>query len=184
MEDKRRMKWQVDFDSFFNVFSTFVIDGNIDDIQPLVQPDDSLEYVRMDDYLIRTLSENRESDKKCVIVYDPTESDDKRFYIAGEFTETLKESDDPDAEPEYERVYSDRLAQHFWEILHEDELEEQMIGHNAGGATLDALRLLQNTEGRLWYEVDVDGEICYLYSGYAEESSWRNWITRFFAKLF
>ena len=52
------------------------------------------------------------------------------------------------------------------------------------GETLNALRLLQNTEGRLWYEVDVDGETCYLYSGYAEESSWRNWITRFFAKLF
>ncbi|MBE6553146.1 MAG: ATP-dependent Clp protease ATP-binding subunit [Ruminococcaceae bacterium] len=141
MEDKRRMKWQVDFDSFINVFSTFVIDGNIDDIQPLIQPDDSLEYVRMDDYLIRTLSENRETDKKCVIVYDPTESDDKRFYIAGEFTETIKESDDPDAEPEYERTYSDRLAQHFWEILHEEELEEQMIGHNAGGATLDMARI-------------------------------------------
>ena len=141
MEDKRKMKWQVDFDSFFNVFNTFIIDGNIDDIQPMIQPDDSLEYVRLDEYLIQTLSENREDDKKCVVVYDPTESDDKRFHISGEFTETLKENNDSDAEPEYERVYSDRLAQHFWDILHQDDLEEQMIGHNAGGATLDMARI-------------------------------------------
>ena len=33
------------------------------------------------------------------------------------------------------------MAQHFWEILHEDGLEEQMIGHNAGGASLDVARI-------------------------------------------
>lgn len=38
-----------------------------------------------------------------------------------------------------------------------------------------------NDQGRLWYEITYAGETCYLYSGYAEESSWRNWITRVMA---
>ena len=44
--------------------------------------------------------------------------------------------------------------------------------------------LMVNSQGRRWYQVTVDGRSQYLYSGYAEEASWRNWITRFFAKLF
>lgn len=142
--DERRMKWQVDFDGFFNVFSTFVIDGNIDDIQPVVDADGAVSYVRIGDYFINTLYEMRDNDKKCVVIYDPTESDDKRFTIASPFTETVKEceegSDNPD-EPEYDRVYEDKLAQHFWEILHEESIEEQMIGHNAGGPSLDMARI-------------------------------------------
>ena len=140
--DERIMKWQVDFDNFFDVFSTFIIDGNIDDIQPIIDPDDnSCNYVRVGDYFVNKLYEQRDDDKKCVIIYDPTESDDKRFNIASPFTETLKESDDENGEPEYERTYSDKLAQHFWDILHEDEIEEQMIGHNAGGPSFDMARI-------------------------------------------
>jgi len=142
--DKRKMKWQIDFDSFFNVFSTFIIDGNIDDVQPLIDESGRVEYVPLTDYFISNLCENRETDKKCVVIYDPTESDNKRFTIASPFEEREKEREegaDPDAEPEYERVYSDKLAQHFWEIVHEDGLEEQMIGHNAGGVSLDVARI-------------------------------------------
>jgi hypothetical protein len=136
------MKWQVDFEDFFDVFSTFIIDGNIDDIQPIIDPDDnSCSYVRVGDYFISKLYEQRTEDKKCVIIYDPTESDDKRFTIASPFTETVKESDSEDEPVEYERTYSDKLAQHFWEILHEDELDEQMIGHNAGGPSFDMARI-------------------------------------------
>ena len=147
MEDRRKMKWQIDFENFFNVFNTFIVDGNIDDIQPLVDADtDSVEYVRLTDYFVSTLHERRATDKKCVIVYDPTESDDKRFTISMPFEEREKEnedgsvSDNPD-DIEYERVYEDKLAQHFWDILHEEEIEEQMIGHNAGGASLDMARI-------------------------------------------
>ena len=144
-QDKRRMKWQIDFDSFFNVFSTFIIDGNIDDIQPLIDEDGGVEYVRLTDYFISSLYENRDTDKKCVVIYDPTESDDKRFTIASPFEERVKESEDGESdnpdEVEYERIYEDPLAQHFWDILHEDEIEEQMIGHNAGGASLDMARV-------------------------------------------
>lgn len=142
--DERRMKWQLDFESFFDVFSTFIIDGNIDDIQPVVDESGNVNYVRMGEYFINTLYEMRQQDKKCVVIYDPTESDDKRFTISAPFTETVKEnengSEDPD-QVEYDRTYSDKLAQHFWEILHEDSLEEQMIGHNAGGPSLDMARI-------------------------------------------
>ena len=140
--DERVMKWQVDFDNFFDVFSTFIIDGNIDDIQPIIDPvDNSCSYVRVGEYFVSKLYEQRAEDKKCVVVYDPTESDDKRFYIASPFTETLKESENEEGEQEYERTYTDKLAQHFWEILHEDEIEEQMIGHNAGGPSFDMARI-------------------------------------------
>lgn len=149
MNDQRRMKWQIDFDCFMNVFSTFIIDGNIDDVQPVIDEDNQVEYVRLDEYFTKTLCEQRTQDKKCVIIYDPTESDDKRFHIASEYTETPKEPDE-DAEPqdeqneddiEYERTYSDRLAQHFWDILHEERIEKSMIGHNAGGFSLDMARI-------------------------------------------
>ena len=62
--NERRMKWQIDFDVFFNVFSTFIIDGNIDDIQPVVDGDGNVSYVRIGDYFINTLYEMRENDKK------------------------------------------------------------------------------------------------------------------------
>lgn len=58
------------------------------------------------------------------------------------------------------------------------------VGEVNRGETVKASAILQNSADRLWYEVEVDGKTCYLYSGYAEEVSWRNWITRFFAKLF
>ena len=52
------------------------------------------------------------------------------------------------------------------------------------GEELEATALMVNSQGRRWYQVTVEGRSQYLYSGYAEEASWRNWITRFFAKLF
>lgn len=57
-------------------------------------------------------------------------------------------------------------------------------GEVTRGETLNATAIVKNSENRLWYEIEMDGERCYLYSGYAEEATWRNWITRFFAKLF
>jgi len=51
------------------------------------------------------------------------------------------------------------------------------------GEELETTGLIMNTQGRLWYEVTRNGQTQYLYSGYAEEAGWRNWITRFFAKL-
>ena len=49
------------------------------------------------------------------------------------------------------------------------------------GQELTSTGVLLNDQGREWYEIEYDGQICYLYTGYAEESSWKNWITRVFA---
>lgn len=49
------------------------------------------------------------------------------------------------------------------------------------GQELTATRVLENSEGNFWYEIDCGGQLCYLYTGYAEEVSWHNWITRFLA---
>lgn len=146
MEDKRMMKWQVDFGNYFDIFNTFIIDGNIDDIQPQITPEDECRFVRLGEWFTNSLYTYREEDRKCVIIYDPTESEDKRFTIAVPFEEVLKEPEEgddrsEDAEPEYDRIYADRLAQHFWDILHEERLEDKMIGHNAGGVSLDMARI-------------------------------------------
>lgn len=50
------------------------------------------------------------------------------------------------------------------------------------GQEVKAVGVLQNTQDNFWYVIDRDGEICYLYTGYAEESSWNNWITRIMAR--
>ena len=52
------------------------------------------------------------------------------------------------------------------------------------GDTLEATAILENSEGNRWYQVQLEGRTGYIYTGYAEEATWRNWITRFFAQLF
>ena len=56
------------------------------------------------------------------------------------------------------------------------------IGMASRGQELKTVGVLQNSEGNFWYELTVDGETCYLYTGYAEEADWSNWITRFLAR--
>lgn len=48
------------------------------------------------------------------------------------------------------------------------------------GQVLETTGVIRNSQGRDWYEVSCGGKTCYLYTGYAEEVSWRNWITRMF----
>lgn len=48
------------------------------------------------------------------------------------------------------------------------------------GQVVETTGVIRNTEGRLWYEVSHGGKTCYLYTGYAEEAAWQNWITRVF----
>lgn len=143
-EDKRRMKWQTDFDIFADIFHTFILDGNIDDIQPYIKEDGKVEYVKLDEYFTYVLNEDRANNKKCVIIYDPTENDGLRFDIHSPY-EMVPAEQDPDEEepdePAEERHYSDALAQHFWDIVEDDELQEHLIQHNAGGVTLDVSRM-------------------------------------------
>lgn len=50
------------------------------------------------------------------------------------------------------------------------------------GMELTATGVVSNTQGNYWYVIDLEGQTCYLYSGYAEEAGWNNWITRILAK--
>ena len=138
---KRKMKWQIDMDNYFDVFSTFILDGYIDDIQPYV--DEELNEVRetsIEEYFVSKYYDERTENKKVVVIYDPTESLDKRFNICVPY-ETREEESEEDGESKEVRVYDNRLAQHFWDILQEEELDKMLIEHNASGPTLDMARL-------------------------------------------
>ena len=137
----RKMKWQIDLDSYFNVYSTFILDGYIDDVQPIViDGDSSVEYKSIEEYFERHYYDTPAANKKCVIIYDPTESSDKRFHICEAYDEQL-EQNEKNKKTRIKYTYNNQLAQHFYDILHEESLEEKMINHNAGGVSLDLARI-------------------------------------------
>lgn len=139
--NRRKMKWQLDLDSYFNIYSTFILEGYIDDVQPnVIDNEENVNYVSVTDYLENHYFDLPETHKKCVIIYDPTESSDKRFKICGPCEETLETNSETN-ETTINKVYDNQLAQHFWEILNESGLEEKMINHNAGGVSLDLARI-------------------------------------------
>lgn len=57
------------------------------------------------------------------------------------------------------------------------------LGTVTRGQELTAGAVVRNSEGNLWFEVETDGGPAYLYTGYAEEAAWNNWITRFLASI-
>ncbi len=61
------------------------------------------------------------------------------------------------------------------------DARSRVIQEVTRGMEVKATGVLRNSEGNYWYVIDLDGETCFLYSGYAEESGWHNWITRFLA---
>ena len=153
--NKTKMKWQKDLDSYFNIYSTFIIDGYIDDVQPCVDPDTGIVTNKtVSEYLADHYGLEGRANQKCVIIYDPTESTCKRFDIKSktnisdleleraEFMERqAQEGHENEVESEYNIVYNDPLAQHFWEILHEDEVADLLIEHNTGDPSLDFARI-------------------------------------------
>ncbi len=46
----------------------------------------------------------------------------------------------------------------------------------AEGEVLEVTGNLRNSVGNRWYEVKVDGEICYVYGGHLEKDSWVDWL--------
>ena len=50
------------------------------------------------------------------------------------------------------------------------------------GRELTATGVVRNSQGNYWYVIDQEGKNSYLYTGYAEEADWNNWITRILAK--
>lgn len=52
------------------------------------------------------------------------------------------------------------------------------------GETVEIKSCIKNPLGNLWYEVEYEGEICYLYSSYAEEPTAPGWFEQFWDSIF
>jgi len=142
MNDSRKMKWQKDLDTFFPIYNTFIFTGHIDDDQPCDEADGSNGYCRLHEYFEKMYNRNEQKElRKRVIIYDPTESQEKRFTICGE--DNLVPTRMVDAEGNERETVSCRsvVSQHFWDILHSDQLNESLIDHRSTGVSLDFSRI-------------------------------------------
>ena len=149
MDDKQKMKWQKDLDTFFPIYSTFILEGYVDDDQPYDGEGGAVEYCRMAEYFDRIYTDNPDpARRKRVIIYDPTESEEKRFQICGEpgewepAAETDEDAAEPsDGAPRGRMLYSSNLSQHFWDIVHDKDVERLLIDHRESGPSLDFSRI-------------------------------------------
>jgi len=147
MEDSKKMKWQKDLEAFYPIYNSFIFEGYIDDDQPYEDVGGEIKYCRLYDYFDKVYSNHPDPTKrKRVIIYDPTESEDKRFKICDddymqEF-EDVQADGDSDAEPKKViRYMSSQMSQHFWDIVHDDELDKLLIDHKSSGTSLDFSRI-------------------------------------------
>ena len=141
-DNASKMKWQKDLDTFFPLYNTFLIDGYVDDEQPYVGDDGAKQYCSIEKYLEQTFGKDR-----CVVIYDPTEAEDMRFKICDEYVTVNEEEDQPadesadDMPPKVTREYDSDIAQHFWDIVTNENIGEQLIDHRRSGPTLDISRI-------------------------------------------
>lgn len=153
MEGKKILqKWQKDFEQFFDVYSTFLIDGYVDDFQPYisdptqeVSSNDVME-VTISDYFKLLISENEyHGNRRLLVIYDPTEAVGRRFDIVSRFQEAIHEegAEENTERPVYaEGTYPDsELANHFYEILRSDAIENQLIDHSYSGVSPDFAKI-------------------------------------------
>lgn len=52
------------------------------------------------------------------------------------------------------------------------------------GETVEILSCVQNPLGNLWYEMEYNGQICYLYSSYVQEVTSPSWFEQFWDAVF
>lgn len=124
MDENKKMKWQKDLDAFFPIYNSFILEGYIDDEQPCDSESGGIGYCRLYEYFDKVYSNNplREL-RKRVIIYDPTESYDKRFKICDDdWIQVDKEPNDQeaseDSEPKKVMQYTSEMSQHFWDIMY------------------------------------------------------------------
>lgn len=153
MDETKKMKWQKDFETFFPLYNTFLLEGYTDDDQPCDGEDGTVRYCHLADYFDAVYTNNADPKlNKRVIVYDPTESETKRFDIRDSGYAFREEQDEGDAED----VRSDgaerphrvvktfpqsRMSRHFASILETQGLESLLIDHRSAGPTLDIARI-------------------------------------------
>lgn len=127
-------KWQKDLDTYYSIYNTFIFTGYIDDLLPM-ETNGDISYVTMPEYIEKQYG--GPAPRKCVIIYDPTESEDKQFHICSE--ELVAPPDDDEEEEdngEYSVSYADERAQHFYDITKTDEMNDWLIEHKNSGPTL------------------------------------------------
>ena len=149
-------KWQKDFNTYFSIYNTFILEGFVDDVQPYIGESGEVEYCPISEYFEHAYKENEEQGKnKVVIVYDPTEASDMRFKICADSEDTYEPFDETEnqegADSDNTRATSSnrdkykvtknfagcRLAQRFWDILHDEEIDKLLIDHKSAGPSLD-----------------------------------------------
>lgn len=150
-------KWQKDFETYFSIYNTFVLEGFVDDVQPYMGENGDVEYCQLAEYFEHVYKENVDPEKrKVVIIYDPAEAYDLRFKICSEcedvfepFDMSLEEDEEGTcnirAKNENRKnkfklqknfVFS-KLAQRFWDILQDEEIDKLLIDHKSSGPSLD-----------------------------------------------
>ncbi len=128
-------KWQKDLDTYYSLYNTFVFTGYIDDMLP-IEEDGVVSYVGIEKYIERKYG--GDAPKKCVIIYDPTESEGKQFRICGDTLEMPPDDDeDENGEPAIPDIgYVDSRAQHFYDITKDEDLSDWLIEHKNSGPSL------------------------------------------------
>lgn len=147
--DKIQLKWQKDLESYFPIYNSFILDGYIEDIQPY-EEDGKINYCKVYDFIEKTYGQNgRLGFNKRIILYDPTESEEKRFYICDDDYDVVN-VEDPDNNEQHKtkHQYASRVSQRFYDIVNSDDFNELLINHNSSGASLDFAQLHYSvTEG-------------------------------------
>ncbi len=156
MTESKKMKWQKDLETFFPIYDSFIFEGHIDDDQPFEDEDGQIKYCKLYEYFDKVYTHHADKEyRKRVIVYDPTESEDKRFKICDEdcSVEQSESEDGDEGEPKSViKYHSSQLSQRFWDILHDDDISKLMIDHKSSGTSLDFSRIhyaLTEKNGRI-----------------------------------
>ena len=153
MSNSNAMKWQKDLETYFPIYNTFILEGFVDDdVQYLDKG--KIAYCKIPEYFDKLYSEREEkSERKRVIIYDPTECVEKRFTICdfdcddcgGDCANCqdqceLKENNGSDPKVKL-RYPSSQLSQKFWNIIHNDEISKLLIDHDNSGVSMDFAKI-------------------------------------------
>jgi len=143
MSNDIKMKWQKDLDTFYPIYNTFIFEGLIDDDQPYEVENGRIQYCSLPEYFDKVYSNHPDKDKKKrVIIYDPAESEDKRFKICDEGVpdvEVREENGTSSEVPVYR--YDSVKSQHIWDIIHDAEIDRLLMDHMSAGVSLDLAKI-------------------------------------------
>lgn len=137
MDNNSKMKWQIDLDTYYPIYNSFILEGYVDDNQPY-EEDGEIKYCSLCDYIVKQFNEHPDREKrKRVIIYDPTESEDRRFYICDDRFERETEEAEEGEDSKVKMIYDSAKSQHFWDLLNATDLDKMLIDHSSSGASLD-----------------------------------------------